>query len=424
MRDIEIWQYPLVLMVKKKDLQRGSYMKRVLLIGQNFYPEIGSAANRLKNIYVELKGKGYEVKVITTEPSYPNRNIYKNSEFWNEDIPAEDIIRVKTNTRKYTRDIFNRFLLYIEVLVKLILIISKLDKQYDFIFVTSPPIFVGFAGMFAKLRLRKPMILDVRDLWPESLLGVGVFTNKLVLKVSYYLEQKLYNSATKIIVNSEGFIPYITSKGINRRDIAFIPNSLTEDELSYKQEVEPETNDTKTIIYTGNLGLAQDLVTLIELAEMFQERSDIHFKIIGYGFKKDQVKDLVAEKHLSNIEIIKVKNRKDTLKEVSLADIAYVGLVEKSVFKTVLPGKIIDYMCMKKPIVGSIEGYSKKIINEANCGFVSEERQTDDLYESILQLISDETLRNQLGQNGYEYAKKHLRWKKNINLLTNVIDNL
>ncbi|OAS88207.1 MULTISPECIES: glycosyltransferase family 4 protein [Metabacillus] len=400
-------------------------MKRVLIISQNFYPEIGSAANRIKNIYVELSNQGYKVKVLTADPSYPNRNIYrKNPEFWNEDIPDEDIIRIKTKTRKYTRNILNRFLLYIEVLVKLIFTISKLDKQYDVIFATSPPIFIGFAGMFAKFRLKKKLILDVRDLWPESLLGVGVFTNKLVLKLSYFLEQKLYDSAEKIIVNSEGFIPYITSKGINKEDIIFIPNSLTEEELSKKPKAATESNETKTIIYTGNLGLAQDLLTLVELAEMFQQRSDIHFKIIGYGFKKDQVKNLVDEKHLSNIEIIQVKNRKDTLKEVSLADIAYVGLVEKSVFQTVLPGKIIDYMCMQKPIVGNIEGYSKKVIKEAKCGFVSDDRKTVDLYESISKLIGDEQLRNQLGQNGYEYAKKHLRWKKNISRLTRVIENI
>ena len=398
-------------------------MKRILIISQNFYPEIGSAANRIKNIYTELKEKGHEVTVLTADPSYPNRSIYNNPDFWNENISNEDIIRIKTKTRRYTRNILNRFLLYIEVLIKLILIISKIDKKYDLIFATSPPIFIGFAGMYAKIRLKKPFILDVRDLWPESLLGVGVFTNKFILSFSYFLERLLYSTADKIIVNSEGFIPYITSKGVNRENITFIPNSLTEEELSMDNKMEQESNQTKTIIYTGNLGLAQDLSTLIELAEMFRHRTDISFRIIGYGFKKNDVKDLVVEKQLTNIEIVKVKNRKDTLREVLKADIAYVGLVEKSVFQTVLPGKIIDYMCMKKPIVGSIEGYSKKVINNANCGFVSEQRQTIELFNSIQQLLEDDQLRIQLGQNGYDYAKTHLRWKKNIDLLSDVIEH-
>jgi len=79
-------------------------MKKILMITQNFYPEIGSAANRMKNIYLELKERGYDVTVLTSEPSYPNRNLYKDSSYWDDKKVEEDIIRIQPKTRKYTRN--------------------------------------------------------------------------------------------------------------------------------------------------------------------------------------------------------------------------------------------------------------------------------------------------------------------------------
>jgi glycosyltransferase involved in cell wall biosynthesis len=403
-------------------LDKGDKMKRVLLISQNFYPEIGSHANRIKNIYLELRKLGYNVKVLTTEPSYPNRNIYNDSTFWNEEIVESDVIRIKTKSRRYTRNMFNRLFLYLEFLFKLIGTILGLKRDFDFIFVTSPPIFVGLAGIFAKWKLKAPLIVDVRDLWPESLLGVGVFTNKAILNIAYTIERKLYHAADKMVVNSEGFIPYIENKGIAKENIFFIPNSLTEVELQTSALKEHEKEENITVIYTGNVGLAQDVQTLIDLAERFKPNEKVHFKIIGYGIKRQRILQLIKDKRLHNIELIQVKSRKETLLEVSKSDIAYVGLINKEVFETVLPGKIIDYMCMRKPIIGNLNGYSKQVIQDAGCGFVSDDHEIDELSKSMEMLINNPHLRKKLGNNGYEYAKVNLRWKNNVKTLLKVLN--
>lgn len=81
-------------------------MKKILMITQNFYPEIGSAANRMKNIYLELEKKGYEVTVLTSDPSYPNRNLYKDPSYWGNGDIEKDTIRIHPKMRKYTRNLF------------------------------------------------------------------------------------------------------------------------------------------------------------------------------------------------------------------------------------------------------------------------------------------------------------------------------
>lgn len=395
-------------------------MKKILMVTQNFYPEIGSASNRMKNIYLELNERGYDVKILTSDPSYPNRNLYKDSSYWYDENIEKNIVRIHPKTRKYTRNLFRRLMLYIEVAVRLILAICKDKEKYDYIFVSTPSIFIPVAGMFAKRKMKAKLIVDVRDLWPESLIGIGFFNKKWILKFAYKLEYKIYHAADNIIINSEGFYSYISSTGISPNRISFMPNSLTEKELS----TVPKRNDSDkvTVIYTGNIGLAQDIEKLILIAEYLKEYKNISFKIIGYGYQKRELGESIEAKQLPNMQLIEPKNREDTLAEIVNADIAYVSLVEKDVFKKVLPGKVMDYMSMRKPIVADVAGYAKEVVEEAQCGFVTEDRTVAELSDYIIKLAQDKQLRNRLGENGYQYAFRTLRWKTNIETLLKILE--
>ncbi|ATI50375.1 glycosyltransferase family 4 protein [Bacillus tropicus] len=395
-------------------------MKKILMVTQNFYPEIGSASNRMKNIYLELNERGYDVKILTSDPSYPNRNLYKDSSYWYDKNIEKDIVRIHPKTRKYTRNLFRRLMLYIEVAFRLILEICKDKEKYDYIFVSTPSIFIPVAGMFAKRKMKAKLIVDVRDLWPESLIGIGFFNKNWILKFAYKLEHKIYHAADNIIINSKGFYSYISSTGIAPNRISFMPNSLTEKELSTVPK--KNTSDQLTVIYTGNIGLAQDIEKLILIAEHLKEYKNISFKIIGYGYQKRELGESIEAKQLPNIQLIDPKNREDTLAEIVNADIAYVSLVEKDVFKKVLPGKVMDYMSMRKPIVADVAGYAKEVIEEAQCGFVTEDRTAAELGAYIIKLAQDKQLRNRLGENGYQYAFRTLRWKTNIETLLKILE--
>lgn len=382
------------------------------MVTQNFYPEIGSASNRMKNIYLELNERGYDVKILTSDPSYPNRNLYKDSSYWYDENIEKDIVRIHPKTRKYTRNLFRRLILYIEVAFRLILAICKDKEKYDYIFVSTPSIFIPVAGMFAKRKMKAKLIVDVRDLWPESLIGIGFFNKNWILKFAYKLEYKIYHAADNIIINSKGFYSYISSTGIAPNRISFMPNSLTEKELS----TVPKKNisDQLTVIYTGNIGLAQDIEKLILIAEHLKEYKNISFKIIGYGYQKKELGESIEAKQLPNMQLIEPKNREDTLAEIVDADIAYVSLVEKDVFKKVLPRKVMDYMSMRKPIVADVAGYAKEVIEDAQCGFVTEDRTVAELSDYIIKLAQDKQLRNRLGENGYQYAFRTLRDRKSV----------
>nr|WP_286197763.1 glycosyltransferase family 4 protein [Bacillus sp. ISL-34] len=377
----------------------------------------------MKNIYLHLKRNGFEVTVITLKPSYPNQSLYQDTKFWDEESIEEDVIRIKPDkVKRYTSNMGKRLLHYLEAMWLFIYTIIRLEKKYDYVFATTPPIFPTLAALIAKKKMKAKLITDVRDLWPESLIGVGVFNNKWVLKIAFFLERKLYQHSDFIIINSPGFRDYIVAKGVKEEAIQFIPNSLTADELTLKNLLTPVSENVIKVVYAGNIGLAQDLKKLIAVAEKLREHKQIEFSMIGYGYRTSEVEKEISARGLTNIKMINAMNRRVTLHEVSTSHIAYVSLVEKEVFNKVLPGKIIDYMCVGKPIVGDVDGRAKKMLLEAKCGLVAESRNVDEICQHILTMASDPALREELGENGYRYAKQHFQWSKNIKGLINVME--
>ncbi len=396
--------------------------KKVLVISQNFYPELGSAGNRIKNIYKLLREENYDVRVLTTEPTYPNRNIYEDEQFWDDDSlnrEEHDIKRIKVWNRKYSRSIINRLFYYLEIAFKMLFHILQDRNKYDVIFVTSPPIFIAFAGLFAKYRFRSRLILDIRDLWPETLKGVGVFNFPTILSFFSKLEKLLYIKADHIVVNSKGFIDYIAyTRGIPIDKIKFLPNSARKKELALKQAGEGEF----TVIYAGNIGLAQDVKTLMDLARQLNEYS-INLTVMGYGFNRLAFIDYIKENNLTNVRFVKPSTRKECLDVISSHHVGIVTLNDKKVFETVLPGKIVDYMTCGIPIVASVSGYSKEVIEKHEVGFVSETHNATNMIKHILTLSMDSEVRAKFSQNALKYVGQHFLWEKNIHILISLIEN-
>lgn len=394
----------------------------ILVISQNFYPEIGSAGNRIKNIYQLLKEEGYDVTVLTIEPSYPNKTVYESEKFWDDESLNNDknIKRVNVRNRKYAFSIFNRLLFYFEVAIKILFFVLFDKKKYSIIFVSSPPIFIGFVGLIAKYRYNAKMILDIRDLWPESLKGVGVFNSKLIIKVFSYFEVLLYKKADHLIVNSVGFIDYISKKAkLNKKSIKFMPNSSRIRELELIKEKQDKS--TYKVIYTGNIGLAQDVDFLKELSLKLDEQN-IEFSIVGYGLRKNELTNFIKEHKLQNVYFHSPITREECLCLNRSHDVGLISLTNKEVFDTVLPGKLIDYMLSGLPVVAAVSGYAKEMIDKYETGFVSEGRDTDEIINDILYLRDHPAIREQKRNNCIKLINSKFLWEDNIKVLLRILN--
>lgn len=375
----------------------------------------------MKNIYQLLKDRGYEVTVLTTEASYPNKKLYVDRKFWNDDLLNKDknIHRVSVTNRKYSYSMFNRLLYYLEVTFRMILFVLYDRKKYGTVFISSPPIFIGFVGIIAKVKYKVKLILDIRDLWPESLKGVGVFNNKFIIWIFSLFEKFLYKKADYIVVNSVEFIDYIyNNSNKSREEIKFIPNSARAAEMSLKDK---KNSGEFKIIYTGNLGLAQDIELLKKLAIQLNHYN-IRMSIVGYGMKRQELVEFVKKNSLEHISFIKPTTREECLKINAQHHIGIISLEEKEIFNTVLPGKLIDYMITGLPLVASASGYSKYIIEKYGAGYVSEKRDIDEIISFILSLKNNAEIRTRMGENAKKLISSKFLWEENIETLIEIFE--
>jgi glycosyltransferase involved in cell wall biosynthesis len=302
------------------------------------------------------------------------------------------------------------------------------QKKYDVVFVTSPQLFTGITGIVAKYKYKAKFIFDIRDLWPESVKHVGIYKQKdITLKLAYKLEKYILRKANAILVNSKGFLPYLKDKKVIDK-VYYMPNSISEEELIRNinfKNTESQIANSLSIVYAGNIGLAQDLRVLVRLADKLKDRKNISFTIIGTGVQENKLKEEIKKQGLNNIIFKGVLPRKDTLKEIGKHDLAFLHLKNEEVFKTVIPGKLIDYMSIGMPILAGVEGEAKRVINESGCGYAFKPGDYNSMAERILSIAEEgKCSYSSMGIKGVDYIKQNFIWEKNIQIFEDIVYKL
>lgn len=392
-------------------------MKRVLLITQNFYPEIGSAANRMKNIYTHLTKNGYDVHVLTTEPSYPNETMYQNKTYYNDEFmnaqPSINIIRLHMRHEKQKDDMLSRLYYYTEFMIKVHQFVKYTHHLFDIVYVTSPNIFAPWGTLFLQREFKALKILEIRDMWPDSVVATGKLNIKPVMPILKRLEKRMYLKADKLIVNNESFIEPINTLIHNKRPFLFIPNGM-----NTKETFNVEKFDTFSVIYTGNLGFAQDFEQLKQIARRLNDEK-ITFNAVVYGVHSQHFKTFVEENKLHYVHVINTMPRMDCLRFTSKHHVSLSILKDDDVFLHVMPGKIVDAICAHVPVLSNIGGSANELINQYEVGFAKERATIDDIIEAIMKYKHDRTLLSQHAGNTERLKNELFIWEKNIKKIIN-----
>ena len=390
---------------------------KILLITQNFYPEIGSGANRLKNLYRYLSINN-EVEVLTTHPSYPNQKMYDEDKYWNNAQMNEssDIMRLKMRTDKQSKSMAMRLLYYFELAYKVRVYVKKYQHLYDVVYVTTPNIFIPWAAFFQKKNKQVKRILEVRDLWPDSVKDIDKMNIDLFYPVLKFMEKMLYKKSDKIVINNEGFRSYI-SNILPKKPQLYLPNAFTEEEVAF--EVAP---DNFRVIYTGNIGFAQSYEKLQEMAHQL-EKEKIHFKIIGYGVNAHLFQSYIEYNDFKYVTFEEEKTREECLIDIRSSNVQLSILKESDVFLTVLPGKVIDGIASGVPVVTNLGGYTSTLINSNLVGYAKENATTSELVQAIRQIKNDKAHENLLRTNARNLLESDFIWERNIKKLENFLEN-
>jgi glycosyltransferase involved in cell wall biosynthesis len=253
-------------------------------------------------------------------------------------------------------------------------------------------------------------ILDIRDLWPESVMALGEVRSKWVFNMGKKLESFIYKSTNGYILTVPGFKKYFTNHypdQLNKPMINLINGvSNTFFDLAQKYDRIPEKRFT--VLYSGNMGLAQGLESVIKAADILR-KYPIDFKFVGSGVMLESLKLKTEKLELKNVEFFPVQNKNNLIQTIKKASVCLVPLKNDPLFRNAIPSKMFEYMACGRPVIVSISGEVTEIINKAKSGLISSPEDANSIADSILYYYNNRGKIIEQGRNGVMYVKENVR---------------
>lgn len=391
---------------------------RILLLHQYYLEDDDSGGSRWNEFTRMWAAQGHEITVIAGMMHYASnekRPEYKGKLYLNKKQGDVNVLRCHVS-ESYNKGFIGRLWGYFSFMFSSIWAgIFKVKGKFDVVLVTSPPLFVGISGYFISLFKRKPMVFEIRDLWPESAIDTGVLTNKMIIKLAYWVEAFIYKKSKLINVLTPAFkTTLIEKKNISEQKIVMIPNaadfSLSEGILqNFDRELfrrENQLQDKFVITYVGAHGVANHLEQILEAGKKLED-TNVLFLLIGQGMEKERLKKMALEKNVKNVRFIDPVPKKEVFKYIIASDMGASVLKKVDTFKTVYSNKTFDYFSCKKPILMAIDGVSRELLEDAKAGTYVEPENSDEYNRIIRTYLNDPEKLKTEGENGYNYAKKY-----------------
>jgi hypothetical protein len=381
---------------------------RVLFLSHYFFPEGNAPATRVYELSRRWVRMGHEVTVVTCAPNVPRGVVYdgyRNRLYQREQVDGVDTRRVWTwlaaNEGSVRRSA--NYLSYLLAATPAALA----AKRPDVLIATSPQFFCGWAGVLASGLRRLPFVLEVRDLWPESIVAVGALRESRLLRALEALERRMYAAATKIVTVGEGYRRRLAERGVAPERVEVVPNgvdlSLFRGEADGSRvRAEYGLGRAFVCVYAGTIGMGCGLDVVIRAARLLRERGrdDVRFLLVGDGAIRERLEREAREAGLASV-VFSGRLDKSRMPEVlAAADACLVHLAKRDLFTTVLPSKIFEAAAMAKPIVLGVEGFAAELVAGAEAGLCIEPENEAELVDSVLRLAQDRDLGRRLGEEG------------------------
>ena len=251
----------------------------VFIITQYFPPEIGASASRWGDYVNILIKQNHEVTVLCESPHYPHTKFYDgHANHWsNIEIKNTNLKVIRSKAYASNRKTFIKKIRHYLTFMFSAIVNSRKVKNYDLLIISSPPLFTGVIGLYIKFFQKKEYFLDIRDLWPDSALDLGQIKKGLIYRLGKKLELKIYKAAKGFIFTVPGFVSYFKNfpSEITRKPNFNLINGVSNDFLNESLKLKLKPDKRFTVLYSGNIGLAQDLKTVIKSAEALKDMTFI-----------------------------------------------------------------------------------------------------------------------------------------------------
>jgi len=385
----------------------------ILFLSHYYVPEVNAPASRLSENARHWVAMGHKVTVVTCAPNHPRGTLYPGyrNRFLREEIEGVEVLRLWTYLAAnagFARRIAN----FVSYPLSLLLNLHRLPRA-DIVVSTSPQFFCGLSGLLLKRR-RRPWVLEIRDLWPESILAVGAMKRGAVIRAIEVLERLAYRTADALVSVTESFVPHLTAPRSGKGPVAVIKNGV---DLDFFDVPSPSTvaalrsewdlEGKFVAAYVGTHGLAHGLDTVLDAAALLSHRPDIAFLLAGDGSERERLTARVAEAGLTNVRIVGQRPKTDMPAIWQLTDVSLVLLRGVETFKSVLPSKMFEAMAMRRPIILGVEGEARALLEAAGGGVAIEPENARQLAAQVVRFADDRAAAQAMGDAGRAHVEAH-----------------
>jgi glycosyltransferase involved in cell wall biosynthesis len=402
---------------------------KILLLNQAFVSPDEPGHTRHFEMAKFLQTRGHELVIVASDLNYQTgkRTVEHSGIYAEQNFDGVRVLRSYIYPALH-RSYFWRIISFFSFMFSSVWTALQV-KDADLIMGTTPPIFQAVSAWFVALVRRKPFLLEVRDLWPEFGVSMGVLKNPVIIALARWLEKFLYARATHILVNSPAYRDYMIAKGVPESKVTYIAYGTDVDMFnpsidgsSIRKELNLE--DKFVVLYAGALGQANDLDTLLRAAERLKKEERIRFVLFGDGKERTRLESEAKSKNLGNVIFAGTRPKKDMPLIVASADACLAILQDIPMFRTTYPNKVFDYMAAGRATVLVIDGVSRELIESSNGGVYVPPNDDSALAQSILALSTDPARVQQMGTDARAYLVKHLDRRDKLNETLGLLETL
>jgi len=374
----------------------------ILLVHQLFIRPDDPGGTRHFEFCVALADAGHRVTILAGRRSYLTGEVVSHRR--QEDIaPGVTLIRCGTLAGGH-RSFFWRGLGFLWFTATSLLAGLRV-REVDLVWGTSPPLLqVASAWLLARLR-RRPLVFEVRDLWPAFAVAAGVLRSRWIIRPSEWLERFLYRRADHLIVNSPGFIPHLTARGAPAGRITLVANGV--DPAMFDPADRGETfrqrHDLQgcfLVVYAGAHGLSNDLDTVLQAAQQLRDEPGVRFVFVGDGKEKPNLMHQAEVLGLDNVLFLPPVPKEGMAQVLAAADCGLAILKPFPLYTTTYPNKVFDYMAAGRPVLLAIDGVIREVVEQERAGVAVTPGDPAALAQGVRRLSTDRAEARRMGKRG------------------------
>ena len=387
-------------------------MVRILYMVQFFEPE---PAFKGLSFAKKLQAAGYEVEVLTGFPNYPGGKVYSGYRIRalkREVMDGIPVVRVPIYP-SHDNSAVRRMMTYCSFAASSLIYGLFRAGRADVIYVYHPPLTVSLAAMIVGAARRRPFVVDIQDLWPDTLAATGMVRSKRLLRWTDWLCRLVYRRAQRIAVQSFGFKKQLIDRGVAAEKIDVILNWADDRETTPKGvlDLAPFALEGRfNVIFAGTMGFAQGLDVILEAAKLLLPiEPRVQFILVGSGVEVERLKRRIAAEGLTNVRQVSQVRRDLVIDALAGADVLLATLKPDPLFEITIPSKTQFYLAVGRPIVLSVKGDAARLVEASGAGLTVEPGDSKALAEAVLSLarMPPDAL-TAMGRRGREYYEREL----------------